>query len=170
MPQVLLQQCVCPLCQTICLRMICLRKVKSKLRNSNNTVQNLPVNHMSRSLMVSSSNPQYLACLKNKDAASSMGHAWDVGMNTAYFEKRSTTTIIDLHPSTLRNGMMKSIDRFYHGLSKIDNGLKKAILLPFLCLILLAHKKSFDIGLYIFFHLWLEITPCQKSISSLLTW
>ena len=64
----------------------------------------------------------FTTCFRNSGAATSTGHLAGAGMKMPYFENRSTTTIIMLHPSDLGKPMMKSMEMLSQGRSGIDSG------------------------------------------------
>lgn len=103
---------------------------KSDPRNSDIAVQNFPVNLVSQPDEIFRQSSLFDNMFEEQ-VASSVAHAWDVGMNTAYFDKRSTITIIDLHPSTSRNPLMKSIGTLCHSLSGINIGSRRPACLLF---------------------------------------
>ncbi|KAM6571039.1 hypothetical protein CsatA_015119 [Cannabis sativa] len=72
---------------------------------------------------MSSGNPKYFTTFcRINSAATSAGHVFGAGMNTPYFENRSTTTKIDMHPVTFGNPTMKSILIDCHGFSGMGRG------------------------------------------------
>ncbi|KAL5824840.1 hypothetical protein ACOSQ3_020903 [Xanthoceras sorbifolium] len=77
----------------------------------------------SRSLMIVLGTLQYFTTsLRNNRAACFAVQFIGAAMKVAYFQKQSTTTMIDPQPSDFGKAEMKSMMVFSHGLSEMGNG------------------------------------------------
>ena len=101
-------------------------------KSLNNSIQNRPVNCVSRSLTMPRGNPKcFTTWLKNNLASSFVGHASRASINIEYLENLSTTTKIDLKSQTFENPMMKSMEMLSQGFSGMMVGGAAATLQPF---------------------------------------
>lgn len=120
--KVKLDKSVSPLCSLVC-RCMLVEKFKSEPSNLNDSVQNLPMNRPSRSLIIFLVKPQYFTMFfRNNRVASSTGHSLVAEMNMAYFKKRSTITTMVLNLLELGILTMKSKEMLSHECSRIGRG------------------------------------------------
>ena len=85
-------------------------------KKANNSVQIVPINLPSLSLMMLDEMPHSVTmCLKNSWAVSSAEHNLGVGMNVAYFKNWSMITKMTSYSPTFRRCAMKSRDTLFQG-------------------------------------------------------
>ena len=101
-------------------------------KKANNSVQNVPMNLPSLSLMMLDGMPyNFTMCLKNSWAVSSAEHNLGVGTNVEYFENQFSITKMASYSPNFGRCVMKSRDTLFQGLVGTGRGSKSPETLAF---------------------------------------